>query len=956
MTQTTKAPDRLPRLSTSLDRGREVRIGLVAVLGIALLVIGIPVALALFVGYPLPRSAPSQEWLTQTVTSTLIIKILACVVWVLWAHFTVCVLAEWRALRRGRLPHDLPFGGSSQALARRLVAAALLLAGAATTFGNLASPATQGRQVASSVRTPGVAAASITAADGALGARAAETVVSQSQVGLKSYVVTPPHGRNHDCLWDIAGRTLGDPMRYKEIFALNRDRLQADGGKLVDANLIRPGWQLHLPADAHGPGVQVAHARTLQAPVQPAVPAPAAPSVAPASGRAATPATTSVSSSVLGGSHVVGKTGGMTAAVTGAASRIGGSGTSWNSDLLGGGLMLAGIALALSARRGPYGKVGDDEQALTLAADTELARSLDRALRSLAAARHQQRRLLPAVVLAWASHEDVTLSFAGGDSTDPPAPWRATQDGRGWTCRLADVVDDVDLGATAAPYPGLLSVGQDSGQELFVDVEMAPGLISVGGDLDRVRDLLLGLVAQAVTCAWSDGARATLVGFGDGGGLGDLDPRVVQHVPQLAAVLPELEDEDAELRRLQLSLGVGDVLAGRLARRSRAWQPHLIVLSGPPTTDELHRLQALVGSGRSQFVVLVVGDLLSAGWRFALDGAGQLDLGVLGTHALAHRLDRDGMARLTELVRTAQEQGRAAGAAVLQLTPRAALGEVADRPDPGGTAALIGPESREAAQVAVSLLGPVGVVAPGPVQDGRRELLTEIVVALALHPNGLHDAVLRASIWPRGVSDDIVTAAMSEVADWLGSGPDARARLQFADGRWSCTGGWVDWTALQRVAATAAESTSGGAGDTAELAALLRGIELFDGAAFSATPAGRYGWLAFARAARDARVLATVVTRRAADLLVGQGRETEAEDVLRRGLLLVPTAEPLWRDLLNLLGRRGPDPAAAAAQEMYSALEQHRVWPEPETDALVTALVPGFHPQGPVPAAAGLAG
>ena len=66
------------------------------------------------------------------------------------------------------------------------------------------------------------------------------------------HVVQPPQGRHHDCLWDIAERTLGDPLRYREIFELNQDRVQPDGARLVDADLIRPGWTLLLPADARG--------------------------------------------------------------------------------------------------------------------------------------------------------------------------------------------------------------------------------------------------------------------------------------------------------------------------------------------------------------------------------------------------------------------------------------------------------------------------------------------------------------------------------------------------------------------------------------------------------------------------------------------------------------------------------------------------------------------------------
>ena len=65
--------------------------------------------------------------------------------------------------------------------------------------------------------------------------------------------------------------------------------------------------------------------------------------------------------------------------------------------------------------------------------------------------------------------------------------------------------------------------------------------------------------------------------------------------------------------------------------------------------------------------------------------------------------------------------------------------------------------------------------------------------------------------------------------------------------------------------------------------------------------------------------------------------------------MLVPASEVLWRDLLALAGRRGPDPAAAVATQMYETLLRLRVWPEPETDALVAQLAPGY--RGPDPAA-----
>ena len=76
----------------------------------------------------------------------------------------------------------------------------------------------------------------------------------------KLYVVKPPVGRFHESLWEIAQKYLGDGRRYREIFELNKDRIQPDGSRLTIASLIRPGWVLHMPRDAQGPGLDASPA------------------------------------------------------------------------------------------------------------------------------------------------------------------------------------------------------------------------------------------------------------------------------------------------------------------------------------------------------------------------------------------------------------------------------------------------------------------------------------------------------------------------------------------------------------------------------------------------------------------------------------------------------------------------------------------------------------------------
>jgi nucleoid-associated protein YgaU len=53
--------------------------------------------------------------------------------------------------------------------------------------------------------------------------------------------------RSGDTLWAIAGRTLGSPLRWTEIWSRNRGRRMTTGERLTDPNLIRPGWRLALP-------------------------------------------------------------------------------------------------------------------------------------------------------------------------------------------------------------------------------------------------------------------------------------------------------------------------------------------------------------------------------------------------------------------------------------------------------------------------------------------------------------------------------------------------------------------------------------------------------------------------------------------------------------------------------------------------------------------------------------
>jgi hypothetical protein len=73
---------------------------------------------------------------------------------------------------------------------------------------------------------------------------------------VRYYVVGPPKDGQREFLFEIAAKTLGDGLRYLEIFELNVGRPQPDGRRLVNPTLIEPGWILLLPPDASGPSVR----------------------------------------------------------------------------------------------------------------------------------------------------------------------------------------------------------------------------------------------------------------------------------------------------------------------------------------------------------------------------------------------------------------------------------------------------------------------------------------------------------------------------------------------------------------------------------------------------------------------------------------------------------------------------------------------------------------------------
>ena len=1011
----------------------EVVTGIAAIVALAGLLVGVPAALVVLFGSPLPDELPTTSDFTRTIGPGTLIGVLVVTVWFAWFVFAACVVVEVYAGIRGvGVPARVPLAGGMQSLVHRLVVAALLLftatgavmpafsAGGLSQRSPAPTPMQEFRPVAATTPEPAAA----TTAGRAAADPAAEPV--RKAATTKIYRVQPPEGRHHESLWEIAEKCLGDGRRYREIFDLNEGRTQPDGSRLTIASLIRPGWILELPADAKNAKVipveeldeyfRYGHAvpdrperppaprppERPRAPEQPQrpepeprpeQPAPPAPSRPPATQAPPTsaPATPSPrppapqtppqqtppqqsapqkpapappsapapsapqqpapsahggpsgemgGDAGSGGASIPGRDGGDD---TGGALRIG-----WPHGLAAASLLAAGLAVALGRRRRlqlgrrafgqmiarPRGQAAEAERALRLGADDASVRLLDLGLRHLSKSMAAGGRSLPTI---YGVHLGTPHGGPGGldlwvapADRNPPAPWQAFDDGQVWRLH-GDVLAELeaaDLGDVLAPYPGLVSIGTNDTGRILVDLEVAHGLIALRGPDDLRRAALAAIAMELATNRWSDHMRITLVGFDGelGEGLAEIAPDRVRAVPTLADALPELEARSMEVQQALAASGVDSVLTGRCRGVfGEAWMPHYLIMADEPTDEEADRLVALARAGtRMAAGYIVPGDVQGATWTWDIDENGRLHAGVLGFDVDAQLVGDDDYRAVFELFRAANR---------LDADP---LPELAGGPEP---------PSAQHSSAEVRLLGPIEVEAPGPMDDSRRELCTEILVYLAAHPEGVHPTVLSGAIWPRGVSAEVRDACLARVSDWLGR--DARGRPNlYTDERGRLRLGsevrvdinvfrWLVWR-------SAAEPGS-------EAAYMASALDLVRGPLLADRPPGRYSWLADHDLEYEASARVVDVAHRLVVLRLDEGDANGAVDAARAGLRLAPDDEGLWRDLLRATHATGDmDQVRRVAGELRGRSGRDPFFDrlQPETEALIEELLPDWHSVG----------
>ncbi|PNG18609.1 BTAD domain-containing putative transcriptional regulator [Streptomyces cahuitamycinicus] len=940
-----------------------------ALVALAVLLVGVPGALATQIGWPLPDGVPSLDWLQQEITVHTFLNILTVIVWLAWAQFTACVLVEMKAALSGvGVPGRVPGAGPSQLLARQLVAALLLVGATAASFtpglsqlGN-GYDANQQPTVAAAQATPGLFAQQQEQASGAAAALAeqASHAAAHADAGgstakqgdTKYYRIQPPEGRHHDSLWEIAQRHLGDGRRYQEIFELNKDRVQPDGSKLSEASLIRPGWIMEMPGDARG-------GELVEMPDE-------APNVSPDLQQ-------QISDYAQSGDHAQGgdgaqggsdraQGGGGTAQVSlPDQQRPAGSGSGHQqatavgaeSDssfglpeaLLTAPLLAAGLLGALGRRRrqalwqSAFGSVGgrrgmepptptgdaqDVQDALLVGADPEGVRLLDRSLRGLAASLAEESRALPVVYAAWLSNGDLHLQLAQ-PAGKPPAPWQQGQDQTFWMLARTDAesYEDAD---TAAPYPGLVSLGTMDDSRLLLNLEAVPGIVSLSGrEADRAA-VFASVAAELATNGWSDRMTITLVGFGED--LTPLAPNRIRHLEDVEALVETMEAETRQRRGALGAAGQDSVLTGRTgpAQHTR-WAPHLVLLAAQPSAEDAVKLAELAADasrlGIGYLVGTETGDLPGAAWEMEITGRGKLLAPLLGLELDAQLLPAAQQRAVVELFVEADPERDSNGPA---NTPPF-LVDISEQGRPAVYARLVGPYEI------------IGLDDP----DGERSaLLHEALALLLLHREGVHPRVLSSALWPRGVTDDVRTALLERLHDWLGADPDGTPRLA-TDGSGRLTLAKTVVSDLDVLRSLYHEATQGRGVDSRAVRGrlLTDALVLVRGPLLADRPEGRYRWLTHEIVDAQLPLLVADTGLALCAFHMEKNRAEKAIEALNAALRTAPADERLWHELLRATHATGDTDRLTALATDLIGRSGARGLP-PRTEALLDELLPAW--------------
>ena len=947
-------------------RAWSVRLGhAAAVLALGALVVGVPIALS-FGGSPLPDHWPhlTAAWrdLRAGYVPAVVLENVALVAgWFVWAFLSFEILAEGRCVLRTHTSRRAAALGPLQPLVAKLVATAILSLPLAT--------------IRPMVRPAAASAIVLTAQRGTAspGSSTSPAGARTEHVALATYTV-----RRGDTLWGIAARYLGDPLRWKEIAALNADRHEG-AGEFSDPHWIYPGWTLVLPAGAKGLPEEAAppnRATTAPAPSTPSntagaatpdsqphrlVPTRPKPTVAPATSehspsRAGSAQPTTSPGRPTPGSPTGGgdKTAGEPRPHTEAPQRP----SRAPIAPVGLGILAVGLlGLLVRLRRTqerhrragrqiplPTGATADIERALIADVDRGSAALVDRAGRLLG---HVLRDAPEVPTVLGAVITDDTLDYQLDTPAVAPAPftnsapnsWRLDRSDPDTADALALVEDAPSM------LPCLVTVGTDDEDVVMLNLESV-GSVALVGDDAVACELATAIGLELSSASWAEFVELFDVGIGTGRAVPERCTTVESLEESLSMITQRAKELGGDLERG----GWSSLLDARLHDTSGWWTPATLVAAHPSPASALTSLRPVIAERGPSPLVVVVGELPGAALRLEVSVEGSVAIPALGRTVAAHRVSRSHLAGIASLLGLAaqrtdvpskispyadldQPEGEdvvteharrratpSTGASVPRLFDPAA--EISPSPKASEPAA----DEADERHVEIAVLGPIELL--GRARDPERSKSIELVTWLVLHRGrGETDAVATA-LWP--TRRDPVRSVWNIIWDarrMLGNGSDDKPLLERAGDLVLSDEVTTDWARFCLLARSV---------DPAkwhEALALVRGRPFGD---------VDWGWATLDGHASSMTAEITDVACRTAERALEDGDARNAEWSAEAGLRACPYDERLFRILMRAHDLDGNLAAVRETMERLRKVVEDDVEPveslHPETNELYAKL------------------
>ena len=658
--------------------------GLGALLVLLLLMVGIPAALILFAGNPIPTLPELQQALTGVDFggTFLLGTILPLIGWGFWASFVFSVLVEARAALSNVTAPQLAGLRPQQALAGALVAAVLAIGAGTPATAMTAQPGTSGSSISTQL----------------------EDTPSQStdQADARQYTFQPG-----DTLWGVAEKKLGDGSRWRELAEGLKNRPQADGATMSDPDLIHAGWTVELPEDqtassgqrtaptdqatdqpdvaSEAPASESAPA-TEQAPASeqaPATPPASVPGeVVPQSEREQSPAPDQEASPVPGAAFAVAPD--QPASDRAEAETAQPEQVEWSTLGGIGAFAAAGLLGVLGARRAmqrrrrrpgqqvpmPEAEHAQIEAQLKVVAEAEQADELDVVQRWLARWAQQSGTTLPELFLVRVSAQEIALYLMG--PAQLPAPFvAAAEDGTVWTLQSGAIELDADL--PSAPWPGLVTVGQDdTDAQVLLDLERL-GTLGIEGDPQLAPQVLDAMAVELATAAWSENVQVTLVGVAPGLASVVGGDRVRQ-IDDLDHLIRLLQGKAEDTRAALTEQGAANLDEAKSMSAEGDWAPEIVLLGLHPDQDQARQINELAAAiPHLGIAAVTTSNPLDAQWVLTLEDERNADLQPTGQHLRPQLVTPEETDQITQVLATALQQPQDTGKTSTRIDPAEVL-------------------------------------------------------------------------------------------------------------------------------------------------------------------------------------------------------------------------------------------------------------------------------------------